>query len=112
MSCLSDILWDYEPQWQAPLTCLREAPSLGLMVMAAWTVVRRVAVRLVEEGVSVRAQQPTQWPACAQCGRQLRSKGFRPRTVHTLCGEVHWQRRVGRFRTAVRGHRSRHWIRF
>ena len=49
MSRLSDILWDYDPQFQEPLARLQEATSLALMVMAAWTVVRVLAVRLLEE---------------------------------------------------------------
>lgn len=93
---LSDILGEYEPQWQAPLRRLPEAESLAQMVLAAWTVVRLVAVRLLEEGLTLRAQQPTLWPCCAQCGRRLQSKGFRPRTVRTLVGELRWRRREGR----------------
>ena len=40
-----------------------------LMVLAAWEVVRRLAVCLVEESLTVRAQQPEAWPACGRCGR-------------------------------------------
>ena len=59
---LSDILGEYEPQWQAPLRRLPEAESLAQMVLAAWTIVRLVAVRLLEDGLTLRAQQPTPWP--------------------------------------------------
>ena len=96
MSRLSDILWEYDPQFQAPLTRLREATSLALMVVAVWTMVRRLAVRLLEEVLTGRAHQPETWPVCSSCGRRLQSKGFRERVLHTLFGVIRWQRRVGR----------------
>ena len=46
MSRLSDMLCDYDPQFQEPLARLWEAASLVLMVLAAWEVVRRLAVCL------------------------------------------------------------------
>lgn len=96
MSRLSDILWDYDPRFQEPLARLREATSLALMVMAAWTVVRVLAVRLLEEELTGGAQQPETWPVCSSCGRRLQSKGFRERVLHTLFGTLRWRRRVGR----------------
>jgi hypothetical protein len=96
LSRLSDILWDYDPQFQEPLARLREATSLALMVMVAWTVVRVLAVRLLEEGLTARAQQPETWPVCSSCGRRLQSKGCRERMLHTLFGTIRWRRRVGR----------------
>ncbi len=95
-SRLSDILWDYDPQFQEPLARLRKATSLALMVMAAWMVVRVLAVRLLEEGLIGRAQQPEMWPVCSSCGRRLQSKGCRERVLHTLFGAIRWRRRVGR----------------
>ena len=96
MSRLSTILWDYDPQLQEPLARLQEATSLALMVIAAWAVGRVLAVRLLEEGLIGRAQQPETWPVCSNCGRQLQSKGFRERVLHTLFGVIRWRRRVGR----------------
>lgn len=66
-----------------------------LMVLAAWEVVRRLAVRLVEESLTVRAQQPETWPVCGRCGRRLQSKGFHRRTLRTLLGVIRWWWRVG-----------------
>ena len=88
MSRLSDILWDYDPQFQEPLARLREAASLALIVMAVWTVVRVLAVRLLEEVLTGRAYQPETWPVCSSCGRRLQSKGFRERVLHTLFGVI------------------------
>jgi hypothetical protein len=103
LSRLSDILCDYDPQLQEPLVRLWEAASLVLMVLAVWEVVRRLAVRLVEEGLTVRAQQPETWPVCGRCGRGLQSKGFHPRALCTLFGVVCWRRRVGRCPNGCKG---------
>jgi len=65
------------------------------MVIAVWTVVRVLAVRLLEEGLIGRAQQPETWPVCSSCGCRLRSKGFRERVLQTLFGVIRWRRRVG-----------------
>jgi hypothetical protein len=46
LSRLSDMLCDYDPQFQESLARVREAASLVLMVLAVWEVVRRLAVRL------------------------------------------------------------------
>lgn len=96
MPCLSDILWDYDPQLQQPLARAREATSLALMVMVTWQVVRRLGVVLIEEALRVRAEQPTSWSVCPSCGRRLRSKGMRKRVLRTLFGKIQWYRRVGR----------------
>jgi len=96
LSRLSDILCDYDPQFQAPLARRRDAASVALRVLAAWEVVRWLAVRLLEEGLTARAQQPETWPVCTGCGRGLQSKGFRERVLHTLFGMIRWRRRVGR----------------
>src|ERR687895_484589 len=97
------MLGDYDPQFQEPLARVREAASLVLMVLAAWEVVRRLAVRLIEESLTVRAQRPELWPVCGRCRRWLQSKGFQPRTLHTLFGVIGWRRRVGRCPKGCKG---------
>jgi hypothetical protein len=62
----------------------------------AGTVVRLLAIRLLEEVLRDRAEQPTKWPLCASCGRRLRSKGFGERVLVTRFGKLRWRRRVGR----------------
>ena len=69
---------------------------MALMVLAAWRLARVLAVKIVEEVLSERAQCPTEWPCCPHCGAPLRSKGFVSRQVDSLLGCIHWQRRVGR----------------
>jgi hypothetical protein len=71
LSRLSDIICDYDPPLQEPLARLWEAASLVLMVRAVWEVVRRLAVCLVEESLTMRAQQSETWPAGGRCGRWL-----------------------------------------
>jgi hypothetical protein len=104
LSRLSDMLCEYDPQFQGPLARVREAASLVLRVLAAWEVVRRLAVRLMEESLTVRAQQRERWPICGRCRRWLQSKGFQSRTLHTLCGVIGW-RRVGRCPKGCKGSR-------
>jgi hypothetical protein len=74
-----------------------------LMVLAVWKVVRRLAVRLMEESLTARAQQPELWPVCGRCRQWLRSKGFQPRTLHTVFGVIRWRRRVGRCPKGCKG---------
>jgi hypothetical protein len=105
LSRLSDMLWDYDPQFQEPLARVREAASLVLRVLAVWEVVRRLAVRLMEESLTVRAQQRELWPVCGRCRQWLQSKGFQPRTLHTLFGVICWRRRVGRCPKGCKGSR-------
>jgi hypothetical protein len=75
---------------------IENAPSLGEMMLAAWRLVRQLAIKLVEEELAERAQRPTKWPRCEQCGKKLESRGLKERQLTGLIGTVHWERRVGR----------------
>jgi hypothetical protein len=66
------------------------------LLLAAWQVARVLTVQLVEAVLTERARQPIAWPPCPACGRPLRSKGFAPRQLMSLCGPIRWRRRVGR----------------
>ncbi|PKN43430.1 MAG: ISKra4 family transposase [Deltaproteobacteria bacterium HGW-Deltaproteobacteria-17] len=85
-----------DPFLQPLLSAVEEAPTLVLMILAAWRLARAMAVKIVEEELAQRAQQPTQWPCCPRCGAPLRSKGFVSRQVDSLLGCIRWRRRVGR----------------
>ena len=74
----------------------RKCPSLGAMIFAAWRLARLLAVKLVEEELTERAQRPTEWPNCEKCGKKLESKGFDDRQLTELIGTVRWERREGR----------------
>jgi hypothetical protein len=77
---------DYDPQFQEPLARVREAGSLVLMVLAVWEVVRRLAVRLMEESLIVRAQQRELWPVCGRC-RQWLQRLPAANAVHVVWGD-------------------------
>jgi|GEM_PF-2990301 len=96
MSCLANSIRQMAPSLQELIAAVEQAPSLALMILAAGQLARRLAILLVQEVLTQRAQQPTTWPICPKCGARLRSKGFVHRQLTTLLGIVHWERRVGR----------------
>jgi len=103
MKSLNELLWNYDSRFQEPLSRLRDAPSMTLMVVAAWALVRILAIVLLEEVLAVRAQQKQEWPVCPVCGQKMQSKGFRKREVGTLFGVIRWSRRVGRCPRGCKG---------
>ena len=103
MSCLPETLCQSDEQIQVFLNKLQEAQTLVMMIMAVWGLIRRIAVRLLEEELSYRAHQPQCWPRCAKCGHFLRSKGFKKRQLRTLFGTIRWKRRVGYCPQGCRG---------
>ena len=78
------------------LVAVENAPTLAAMMLAAWQLVRAIAVAVVEDVLAEQAQRPTKWPMCEKCGKRLESKGFADRTLRGLIGTVRWERRVGR----------------
>src|SRR2546429_586989 len=85
LSRLSDMLGDYDPQFQEPLARVREAASLVLRVLAVWEVVRRLAVRLMEESLTMRAQQRELCPSAGVVGSGCRAKAAsRERCIRCL----------------------------
>jgi hypothetical protein len=96
MLCLRDSIRDDDPSLQRLLRVLEDADSLTALVLAAWQVARVLAVHVVEAVLAERARRPTVWPPGPTCGTALRSKGFAPRQIMSLCGPIRWQRRVGR----------------
>ena len=96
MLCLSNSIRDDDPSVQRLLSAVEDAPSLTALILATWQVARVLAVHLVEAVLAERARQPTAWPPCPACGASLRSKGFAPRQMMSLCGPIRWHRRVGR----------------
>ncbi len=89
--------------WQQHLSSIRESSSLESMVWASWLLGLALAKQLIEQELARRAQLPTPWTRCEQCGTRLHSKGMRPRQIQTLVGVVHWQRRVGRCPKGCKG---------
>ena len=103
MSCLPETLYQSDEQIQTYLNKLQEAQTLVMMIMVVWGLIRRVAVRLLEEELSDRAHQLQCGPRCARCGHILRSKGFKKRQLRTLFGTNRCRRRVGYCPQGCRG---------
>ena len=96
MLCLRDSIRDDDPSVQRLLRVVENADSLTALILAAWQVARVLAVHVIEAVLAERARRPTAWPPCPVCGTSLRSKGFAPRQITSVCGPIRWQRRVGR----------------
>ena len=75
---------------------LEKATTLTALIMIAWQLARVLAVGLVEESLAKRGQEKTEWEWCPKCGKRLQSKGFKPRQIKSLIGDIKWERRVGR----------------
>lgn len=54
------------------------ALNLGLM-LARW---------MLEGELERRAQEKSPWPLCVTCGKRLHSKGWEPRQMQTLVGNI------------------------
>lgn len=93
-TCLADRLVEYDSTLQAHRTRLRQAISLVSLVFAAWHLVRAVAVRILEEELNERGQNPDGGQQCPVCGRFMESKGFKARRMLTFLGWVSWRRRI------------------
>jgi hypothetical protein len=78
------------------LLAVENAPTLAVMMLAAWQLARAIAVAVVEDILTERAQHSTEWPRCEKCGKRLESKGLVNRSLRGLIGTVQWERRVGR----------------
>jgi len=96
MSSLTTSLGQSAPAVQPWVAAVQQAPTLAQMIPAAWRLGLAVALLVVQEVLTARAQAPTTWPVCPQCGTRLHSKGFVPRQLLTLLGVLQWERRVGR----------------
>ena len=96
MSCLKDSICQIDPSFQELIEAIDNAPSLTLLILAALRLALGLAVRMVEETLTERAERPTQWPDCPKCGTRLHSKGFVSRQISSVIGTIRWKRRVGR----------------
>lgn len=96
MLCLKSIITSQEASCQPLVEDVEQAPTLARLVLAAWALGLFLGRCVVEAVLVERAQQPTAWPACPQCGTRLHSKGLVSRQITTLLGLVQWRRRVGR----------------
>jgi hypothetical protein len=96
MLCLTDSIRHDDPSVQCLVSAVEEAVTLTELLVAAWQLARVLVIHIVEDVLAERACRPTRWPACPECGRLVRSKGFAQRQVTSLFGPLQWHRRVGR----------------
>jgi hypothetical protein len=96
MLCLHDSIRYDDPSVQRLLRAVEETHTLTALLLAVWSLARVLAIHLVEAVLAERAQHPTLWPRCPQCGARFRSKGFAKRQITSLFGPIQWRRRVGR----------------
>ena len=89
-------LYLHDPDWHQFNTRLKSATRLSTVVLIAWQIGLWMARALVTQQVSDRAQAPTRWGVCPQCGQRLRSKGLVSRQLLTLVGPIRFRRRIGR----------------
>ena len=95
MLCLNDIINLNAASLQALVEAVESALTLTQIILAAWRLAMALAVKIVEDELTRRAQRPTEWGPCPHCGRRLRSKGFIKREMATLIGKIVWWRRGG-----------------
>jgi hypothetical protein len=96
MSCLRDSIRQINPSLQELIEAIENASTLTLLILSAWRLARVLAVSIVEEVLTERAQRPTRWTDCPKCGKRLHSKGFVSRQIASVIGIIRWKRRVGR----------------
>ncbi len=96
MPCLINTIREINPEWQIMFDELENTTTLSLLIISAWQLLRVLTVKIVEEILVKRAQAKTEWAACPKCGKRLQSKGFKPRQIKSIIGDIKWERRVGR----------------
>lgn len=70
---------------QELVEAVEKASTLTLMILGAWQLARVLAVKIVQEVLTERAQRPTQWSSCPQCGARLNRSRETWSTIGTLC---------------------------
>ena len=73
MSCLRESIRQMGSGLPELLDVVENAPTLAAMMLAAWQLTRAIAVVVVAEILTERAQRPTEWPRCEKCGKRLES---------------------------------------
>lgn len=96
MSCLKESICQVYPCLQELFNKIENSSSLSLMILSAFNLARVLAVKLVEEVLTDRAKEKTDWTDCPKCGTKLHSKGKVSRQITSIIGTISWKRRVGR----------------
>src|SRR5947209_12668392 len=80
--------------WQEQIRAIEQALTLTELLSAAWQFACKLTIWLVERVLAERAQRPSIWEACPQCGERLESKGLKARQLRTGFGVIRWKRPV------------------
>ena len=83
-----EALYPEHADWSSYCQQLHQASNLSAMVLIALQLGLLFARLTLEKELNTRALFTTIWPDCSVCGRHLRSKGFRPRQMKTLVGQI------------------------
>jgi tRNA(Ile2) C34 agmatinyltransferase TiaS len=84
-----ETLWPENAEWQGHCAALSAAERLTAMVWIAFAMGMMLARTLLETELNQRRTVARVWPACPDCGKRLRSKGYRSRRLQTIVGEIH-----------------------
>lgn len=104
--CLLARIGAEAPTLQERVAAVQSAVTMDELVGAVTALMRELGVLVLGTALAQRAAKPTCWPACAQCGRRIRSKGLERREQVTSLGRVRWRRRVGRCPAGCHGSRE------
>jgi len=80
--------YSQQPEWKQQWEQFQQAQSLPPLVCAVLQLGLLFARLVLEAELNQRTQAPQIWPVCGECGRRLRSKGFRVRQMMTLIGAI------------------------
>jgi len=99
MNQLTDIITqniDSDSTFKELSTELDNAVSFKQIISAAFKYALFLAVMVVEETLNERAKPMEDKGACPKCGATPESKGFSPRQIISLIGNICWFRRIFR----------------
>ncbi len=94
--CLLTRIGGEAPSLQEHVVAIDSAVTIDDLVGTVERLMRQLGGMVLEAVLAQRAAEPTSWPECDRCGRQLHSKGWAARALKTSLGRVQWRRRVGR----------------
>ncbi len=75
---------------------IENAVTLKALVLIGFKSGLAIAVLIIEEVLTDRADNMIDQPVCPICGKSLESKGWLPRTMMTVIGYITWKRKVQR----------------
>ncbi|MEM7127979.1 MAG: hypothetical protein AAF702_16715 [Chloroflexota bacterium] len=81
------------PEVGKHLEVVEKERTMANLIWRGLQVGRLVAVKVIEEILGRRADEPTEASRCERCGASMESKGRNRRQLVTMLGIVRWQDR-------------------